>query len=259
MRDPAVGVVSNPVIGLGEETAAAAMENIHLSGFIACVNIAAKAVAGIDAVVGKSMLIRKQALADIGGLQSVRNVLAEDQLIAKKMLEAGWKGRLVAEPVRNVNRKWSLRRLVERHSRWGRIRIRLVPWSYPLELVGNPVAMAVIFALLGADHPFWLILSAALGKTALDGVASYGLRGELPKGAYLLLTPVKDLLLFGVWFVPFFSSRVNWRGHELRITKGTRLVSPQAYSRAKAIHRAGRGHHRPPDDPDQRTPIDAAA
>lgn len=254
MRDPEIGVVSNPVIGVGEQTAAAAMENLHLSGFIACVNIAAKAVAGIDAVVGKSMLIRKQALADIGGLRAVRNVLAEDQLIAQKMLLAGWRARLVGEPVHNVNERWSVRRLIERHSRWARIRIRLVPWSYPLEIVVNPVAVAVLLALFGASDPVWLVLGAAAGKTALDVLASWGVRGELPAKGWVFLTPLKDLLMLGIWFVPFWSSRVEWRGNSLRVTKGTRLVSPEAYHRAKAIARAGRHGHG-----DEHTPMDAAA
>lgn len=255
MDDPRIGVVSNPVVGTGERTAAAAMENLHLSGFIASVNIAAKALAGLDAVVGKSMLLRKRALADIGGLTAVRNVLAEDQLIAKKMMEVGWKVRLVGEPVQNVNIDWSLRQLVERHARWARIRIRLVPWSYPLEIFGNPVVLALLATLFGQVDGPGLLAGTVAAKIALDAAASLGVRGALPPRLWILLSPVKDLLLFAVWFVPFVDSEVSWRGNTLRITKGTRLVSPAAYTRAKAMAKAARVNA----EREERSPMDAAA
>lgn len=257
MDDPEVGVVSNPVVGTGELTSAAAMENLHLSTFLAAVNIAAKALVGIDAVVGKSMLFRKRALEQMGGFHAVRNVLAEDQLIGKKMVEAGWKVRLVGEPVQNVNTRWSLRQLAERHARWARIRIRLVPWTYPLEIVGSPVVLAVLFTLFGVSGGPWLLAGALAGKVAIDAVASLGIRGSLPGRGGLLLAPFKDLVLFGVWFVPFFSSEVSWRGTTLRITKGTRLVSREAYSRAKAIARASRTAQQ--EERESHRPLDAAA
>ncbi len=237
MRDPAVGLVSNPVVGVAEEGFAAAMENLHLSGFIACVNIAAKVLTGIETPVGKSMLFRKAALSDMGGFRAVRNVLAEDNLIGVKMKEAGWRIVLSGHPVENVNRRWSLRRFVERHGRWARLRVWLAPWSYPLELVGNPVALAAVFALLGAPSGFVLLGVAAGVKGALDGLACVGLRGRLPRVHHLFAAPVKDLVLLWVWFVPFFSMDVNWRGNRLRLTRGTRLVRPQALSRARRIAR----------------------
>ncbi len=244
MQDPEVGLVSNPVIGDGEETVAAAMENLHLTTFAACISIAGKVVAGIDAVVGKSMLMRKAAIDAVGGFLAFRNILAEDQLIAKRLPDTGWKVVMVAHPVRNLNRCWSLDRLVARHTRWAKIRTRMVLWSYPLEIFANPVSLAIVAALLGATGGLWLVVGTAAGKILLDGFAAWGLRGRLPKVRYLLTIPLKDLIMFGIWFVPAFSGEVEWRGHRLRITAGTRLVSADALSRAQAIARISKRSRR---------------
>ncbi len=248
MRDPAVGLVSNPVIGDGEETVAAAMENLHLVTFAACIAIAGKVVTGIDAVVGKSMLMRKAAIEAVGGFVAFRNILAEDQLIAKRLPDTGWKVVMVAHPVRNINRHWSLRRLIQRHARWAKIRTRMVLWSYPLELFANPIALALLAALFGATGGAALVLGTVAAKIALDAMAAWGLRGRLPRLHYLLAIPVKDLIIFGIWFVPAFSSEVEWRGHRLRITAGTRLVSADALSRAQSIARLSRRSRRDAGD-----------
>ncbi len=247
MRDPEVGLVSNPVVGVDEAGFAAAMENLHLTGFIASVNIAAKVLARIDTPVGKSMLLRRQALEAMGSFRAVRNVLAEDNLIGVKLREAGWKVALAGHPVFNVNRRWSLRRLVERHARWARLRVWLAPWSYPLEVLGNPVALAAIFALFGAPGGLGLLGMTAAVKAVVDAVACRGLRGHFPRLRHLLASPLKDLVVFGIWFVPFWSMEVDWRGNRLKLARGTGLVRPEALARAKRIARTARPEPKPAD------------
>jgi ceramide glucosyltransferase len=188
------------------------------------------------------MLLRRTALRAMGGLRAVRSVLAEDQIIAAKVREAGWEVRLAPEPVHNANRTWSLRCFTERHARWARIRLRLAPWSYPLEIAGNPLAMALVAILLGAPHPLTLLAGTLVAKTTLDALATYALRGEAVPPRYLLLGPIKDLLLIGVWLVPFASRRVRWRGNTLRISRGTRVTTPKVYTRSRAIRWARRRH-----------------
>src|SRR5262249_43157111 len=106
LADPGVGLVSNLFTGVGEARYSAVMENLHLNGFIAG-GVAAAAVCRVTCVVGKSMLMPVRALEAIGGFAAVRNVLAEDQVIALRVRQAGYSVRLSHHVVENVNRSRS--------------------------------------------------------------------------------------------------------------------------------------------------------
>jgi ceramide glucosyltransferase len=41
---------------------------------------------------------------------------------------------------------------------------------------------------------------------------------------HYLLSPIKDIILGLIWFVPFFSGTVMWRRHRYKIAKGSLLV-----------------------------------
>jgi len=147
---------------------------------------------------------------------------------------------MIRAPVVNWNRTWSVRRFYERYTRWAIIRTRSVPWSYPLELVANPVALSLVAVLTGLSSP-WLLPLVVLAKIGIDAITVYGLRGHGAKPWHLALVPLKDLFLAFIWFVPFFGAKVVWRGQPLRILAGTRLASPEAFSRARRMKR-GRRH-----------------
>jgi len=239
LRDPEVGLVSNPVVGVGEKTVAAAVENMLLSSFVACGNVGAAVVTPIDATIGKSMLFRREALDGVGGFRAMRNILAEDGWMGAKFREQGWDVRLSGQPVYNVNTTWSLRRTFDRHSRWAQIRSRLGMAFYPLDLPANIIWAATLFALFGQPGWQYFLPIAWVVKPLIDFLTTWGMRGTPPPWQGLLAVPVKDLIMLAVFFVPFYRSDVNWRGNELRVIKGTRLIDPEAYRRAKAMARAG--------------------
>lgn len=242
-RDPRVGLIHNPVVGSGEQTLCATAENLHLTAFTGVLGIVAH-VCGCAAVTGKNMIMRRQALDQAGGFRAVRNAAADDQMLAIHVQQAGWRVTLVPEPVESVNATWSWDKLVQRHVRWEAIRLRLAPGIYPLELLGCPFALALLAApFCGFAMAPWLLLGTLLAKATLNAVACVGLRGRLPRLDRLLLSPLKDGLMFVLWFVPLQSNMVYWRGHRLRMAHGSRLVDPDVWNRAMAIAR--RRYQRP--------------
>jgi len=83
LEDPAVGLVTHLIAGVGERSAGALLENLHLAGGVATGIAAAKQVAGRDVVMGKSMAFRAVDLAALGGLEPVKDLLAEDFVIGQ--------------------------------------------------------------------------------------------------------------------------------------------------------------------------------
>ncbi len=230
LADPAVGLVTNVVVGDGKG-AVAALESLHLNSFVAAGACLARVAGGRACVIGKSMLLRRGQLERLGGLRAVRNVLAEDFVIGRMYELAGYRVALSPYLVRCVNEGWTLERFVNRHVRWAQMRRRIAPAAYVGELLLNPVPWIVLAALTlaatRADRDLRLLAVAAAGiavKCASDALVYRRLRGSLPRLVEILAMPLKDLAIAAVWVVGFFRRRVRWRGNELRIEEGSRLT-----------------------------------
>ena len=109
------GLLSSMVVGVGERSVGAAMENLQLSALIAPATCAALHVAGVTCVIGKSMLFRRSQLAAVGGFESVRDILCEDFIIGRAYERVGLRVVLSATAVQNVNERSSVRSFLGRH------------------------------------------------------------------------------------------------------------------------------------------------
>jgi ceramide glucosyltransferase len=241
LAKPNVGLVSNLFNGKGEEHFGAALENLHLNGFIAG-GVAAAAMMGITCVVGKSMLMPVQALEAAGGLLGVRNLLAEDQVLGLRIRKAGYSVVLSHHVIDNINQDRSSRWFLNRHSRWFKIRRQLAFPMYIIEPTANLATVGVIWALVGASNYGWFALFGLIALGMLrDAVQAKRLRGSYPTFRFLVLSPVKDLFLMPIWFDALIDRRVHWRGNTFSIGKFTRLhrvgISRQVRKRVRRARR----------------------
>jgi ceramide glucosyltransferase len=176
-------------------------------------------------VIGKSMLMRKADLDAIGGFEAVKDVLAEDFIIGRKMHESGRRVVVDNHLINNVNQYWGVRRFLNRHTRWAKLRWKIGGPRYLSELLANPVFLACLplawTGLTGAA--LTLALCASALKMAGDRHLGVRTGAVLPAAAYLLV-PVKDLIIGILWFVPFLSDTVLWRNNRYRIVEDSRLA-----------------------------------
>jgi ceramide glucosyltransferase len=223
LAEPGVGLVTNLFAGVGELQSGAVLENLQLNGFIAG-GIALGSVLRVTCVVGKSMLMPRHVLAEVGGLGGVRNMLAEDQVLGMRIRKAGHAIRLSHHVIANVNQARSFRWFLNRHSRWFKMRRRLAPAVFLSEPLYNLPAIGLIWALSGDSALAWggLLVLIGLGM-ARDALQARRLRGRFPRLRHLLLSPVKDLFLLPVWFDALFNRHIDWRGHRLLVGRLTRL------------------------------------
>lgn len=219
--DPRVGMVYQPVVGIGERRLPAAIENLHYTELAAFLAIAARLFAGQHVVNAKGQWVRRAALADIGNFTGVRDNGADDYMLSRLMLAAGWKLALSAVPVRTVHRDWSWRALAHRHLRHAGLRRRLCGWAYPLELVLNPVPWALL--LVATPLAAWTLPLVVL-KVGLEVSAARLLRGVPLAAQHAALIPLKDLGYFVGWFASFAVRTVSWRGRTYEIGPGARLI-----------------------------------
>ncbi len=229
LEDPAVGLVTHLIAGVGERSAGALLENLHLAGGVAGGIAAAKAIADRDVVMGKSMALRRADLATLGGFDPVKDLLAEDYVLGRMVPEVlGKRVELCSRPVENVVQDRTVTQFTHRARRWAVLQRTLVgPVPYAAQALRNPVLLATL-ALLAAPGRWtalaWCAVAAA--RALLDGRAGAALRPGGFRAVELAAVPLKDLLLGAAWAEGFVRRTVDWRGTRLRVLPGTRLARP---------------------------------
>jgi ceramide glucosyltransferase len=229
LEDPEVGLVTHLIAGVGERSSGALLENLHLAGGVATGIAAAKQIAGRDVVMGKSMALRREDLEAMGGLEPVKDLLAEDYVIGQMVPRLlGKRVELASRPVQNVVQDSSLGQFFHRARRWAVLQHALVgPWLYAAQIIHNPVLLATV--ALAVEPATWTAaawVAVAGARALLDGAAGSALRPGGFHPAQLLRVPGKDLILGLAWIEGFLRRTVNWRGTRLRVLPGPRLAPP---------------------------------
>jgi ceramide glucosyltransferase len=219
-------LLSSLVSGIGERSIGAAMENLQLTAYVAPGCCAALKLANIPCVIGKSMLFRRSELRELGGLALVKDSLAEDFLLGRHFADHGKKVLLSATPIRNVNVEMPVERLFGRHARWLKMRAVIHTPGFVCDFFANPIAIALL-ALASADFDPTLSVACALLialKTAVDGYVVRLIRGVPMRLRHVMLVPLKDALMFGIWVYAIFSRSIVWRGIRFRMGSDSQLL-----------------------------------
>jgi len=238
MEDPQVGLVSNVYWGVGGRGVGCIFDNIHLNSFVI------GGVCFLDRffketwTFGGSMLTRKSDLESIGGLTALKDVLAEDVILRNKMKKMDKKIILSSYLIEKVNEDRGFREYLNRLIRWVQLRWRIGGLRYFSELFTNSVFIAYLPILLWA--PSTLTISFAIAVSSLKIIGNIYLdslvRGERAYRTmrreprivqfslwWYLLSPLNDLLMGIIWFIPLFSNTVTWKGNSFRISKDSAL------------------------------------
>jgi ceramide glucosyltransferase len=246
MADPTTGLVSNLIMGVGGRTLGAVLENLHMNSFIIGSVCFLDNFLKMPCVIGKSMLMRKSDFESVGGFESVKNILAEDYILGKKIQRAGKKVLLSSHVIKNVNEYWGIKKFLNRHTRWGKLRWKIGGARYVSELLGNPVFFAYVPLIW---EPSKMTVSFALVVSFMKIIGDLYISKLLLRSQFLkednsekrlsafhyIFSPLKDLLLGIIWFVPIFSNTVMWRGNKYIICKDSRLLPyPETGLRAKS-------------------------
>jgi ceramide glucosyltransferase len=225
MNDPEVGLVSNLIKGVGARSLGSIFENLHMNSFVMGSVCLLDKFLKMPCVVGKSMLMRKADLDAIGGLRAFKDILAEDYMIGKMIHENGKKVVLSHYMIKNVNHYWGIRKFINRHTRWGKLRWKIGGPKYFTELMGNAVFMSSLPILFWEPSKITVSFALLVYLLKASGDFYMGRRTGSDLNPFLyFLAPVKDIVIGLVWFVPVINNTVVWRGNRFIIGKDSLLM-----------------------------------
>jgi ceramide glucosyltransferase len=223
MQDERVGLITASLRGAEERTLGAVFENLHINTFIMGGVLVASRMFRIPVSIGKSMLMRRKTIEEIGGFAAFSGILAEDYFISLAVRKRGYRIINSAQLIDNVNENWSMRYFFNRHSRWSKMRKSVNALHYLAEVFTFPVTISLLYALYLHNSAGIAQLLAVIFIRLLTDTLMLAMVQSRMKLRYYLLLPVKDILISMIWLIPFFSNRINWRGNKFIILKNTRL------------------------------------
>ncbi len=229
LEDPSVGLVTHAIRGAGAVALGSRLDSIYLAAGISAGIVGAARVIGKTFVVGKSMALRREDLAAIGGFAAFADVLAEDFAMGLAVRhDLGKRVALARRPVSNVTVDRSFRDFAKRYLRWSVLQRKGVGTPlYCCQALLHPAFFAAAGAL--ASPSGWSAAGALglwLAKLLVDARSVEALSGEEVSPRELGLFALKDAAILGCFLAGLVSDTVDWRGHALRVLPGTAIERP---------------------------------
>lgn len=226
-EDPKLGVATYPYLAVPGPTLWSRLEALGMNTDFMAGLLAARLIEGVRFAVGPTIAIRRQVIKAIGGLERLKDYLAEDFMLGKLAAEAGWRVALSRQTIEHHIGNWELKSNFRHRLRWVRSTRRSRPWGYLGQIFTFPLVMASLAAAL-APWAWPLALATALARAAAAlTVARLILRDPLLARSWYLL-PCEELLSFGFWLAGFFGNTITWRGRRYYLRKDGRfeLIPP---------------------------------
>jgi len=183
--------------------------------------LTARLLAGMKFAVGPTIAGRRRAIEAIGGIERVKDYIAEDFDLGRLMAEAGQRVILSSYVIEHRIGSESMETNFKHRIRWGRTSRRSRPFGYIGQIFTYPIPVALLLCVvLGQAWP--VVAVAASFRYASAWMISQVVLGARPNW---LLLPVEDVLGFLFWMAGFFGNTITWRGRTYRIDRQGRAVA----------------------------------
>ena len=216
---PGVGLATCLYVGRAEEEGFwSRLEALWINhGFLPSV-LVARAVGRRDGCFGATVALSREVLDRAGGLEPLRDKLADDWALGAAVRKLGLGIALAARPVAMIVHQPSFAAMFAHELRWGRTIAALDRAGYAASIVTQPVALAALGALVsGCAGPYLAMLAAAIAARLV--AIRFEERALGLDRAPLRLLALREFLTFAVFGASFWGRTVRWRGVRYRIRR----------------------------------------
>jgi ceramide glucosyltransferase len=227
--DPKVGAMCCPYRGVAAEGGLwARLEAVGMSVEMTSGVLVARAMEGMQFVLGPTMAFRRETIRQMGGFKVTADYCADDFVLGNEAFKLGQTVVLSHHAIDHMVINSTLWSSLKHQVRW----MKSTRFSRPKGHFGTSLTFSVPFGLLGCasaaclGHPWWglallgwsvatrLALSVAVGRMVVRDTSWFGL---------LLLYPVRDLMGFGFWTASYLGRRILWRGRVFELLAGGKM------------------------------------
>jgi ceramide glucosyltransferase len=235
LLDPQVGMVTCAYRGKNAAGFFSGLTAIGMSVEMTAGVLVANLLEGMKFGLGPTTVVRRDALASIGGYTALKDYIAYDFAIGNLIVEAGYRVVLSRYVINHVVNQASFRRMWQNQLRWA----QTTRYSRPKGHFGSGLIFAIPYGLLGfaaaAGLGHWGWGALLLGASVVNRLIEAWLVGwmvvrdpEIRRAPWLY--PLRDLLGFAVWFASYLNLRYVWRDSRFEL-KGTRIALRQSSDR----------------------------
>ena len=227
--DAEVGGMCCPYRGVAAEGGLwARLEAVGMSVEMTAGVLAARAMEGMQFVLGPTMAFRRETIRRIGGFGVTADYCADDFVLGNETFKLGQTVVLSHHAIDHMVINSSFWSSMKHQVRW----MKSTRFSRPKGHFGTALTFSLPFGLLAwasaslLGHPGWglalfacsvftrLALAIAVGRLVVTDQSWFGL---------LALYPLRDLMGFGFWAASYVGSRILWRGRVFQLLPGGKM------------------------------------
>ena len=184
----------------------------------------------LDFALGAAILVRRQALNEIGGFASLADCLADDYQLGHRIAKLGHRIALCPVVVECWEAPQSWTRVWKHQLRWARTIRVCRPGPYFFSLLANATWWPLLWlaAAILSGTIFWVPLTA-IAFLLLRIFLAQNLQRRFTPGRKLIspawLVPVRDGLNVAIWLAAFLGDTVEWRGRKMKLRRDGTLAA----------------------------------
>jgi ceramide glucosyltransferase len=231
LLDPQVGMLTCLYRGKNVTNFFSGLTAIGMSVEMTAGVLVANLLEGMKFGLGPTTVVRKNALASIGGYTALRDYIAYDFAIGNLIAKAGYRVVLSAHAIDHIVSQKSFRQMWQNQLRWA----QTTRYSRPKGHFGSGLVFAMPYGLLGflaaalLGHwrvGFFLVAFAVVNRLIEAWLVGWTVVRDPAIRRAPWLYPLRDLLGFAVWFASYLRLRYVWRDSRFEL-KGTRIALRQ--------------------------------
>jgi ceramide glucosyltransferase len=227
--DPQVGGMTCPYRGVAAEGGLwARLEAVGMSVEMTSGVLAARAMEGMQFVLGPTMAFRRETIRRMGGFKVTADYCADDFVLGNETFKHGEQIALshhaIDHMVINANFLDSMKHQV----RW----MKSTRFSRPAGHLSTVLSFSIPFGILALasaaalGHLYWglaLFVWASSTRIALAIAVGRAVVADRSWFSLLILYPIRDLMGFIFWAASYWGSRILWRGRVFELLPGGKM------------------------------------
>jgi ceramide glucosyltransferase len=220
--DPKLALATCPYRAVPGRSFWSTLEALGLNTEFAGGVLVARMLDGMKFALGPTIAAWRDALDNIGGMEALKDYLAEDYVLGKRVADSGSRVILSSYVIEHRIGAQGLGANLRHRLRWNRSTRRSRPWGYVGQLFTHPLPLAL---LLWAVQPGWwpVVPLAAVFRAAAGWVtAMHALDDPLTRRLWWL-GPIQDMASFLLWLAGFFGNTILWRGRKYALLRDGRF------------------------------------